>query len=646
MRASLKSIFIFLFFIFVGILSAQNTIAHLEGEALVLPESWSFRYEPAQVLVKVKVEADSTLSFIKVLDEKPELSPLLQEFLSKCKANLLSVSVSPDTELNVIIDLIQVPPAYINLITQGKTSDVKKIELWIEKERKSLSFHQPIQDSVSANVFLALNEPYRSGFFSYSRPQYYNLPNLYGFTLQHSLYSSSFINNLMLGLFNLQEEIMELNAIEKNYPYEVTLSDIEAGIGDYEHLYTRVALKKNNLFDYKDLYLSLDFLTQRGYWLEEDASRNALKLYLSVPLGKTKLNFSWIDLNSKLSMLNLSPEFWLPQNYVVKDHYNALYAAFDWAGPNLAILYEQNDMKSDKFIKDLHNDALHLQAWKNLQMKKIDLALKYEHIFSDYNYETGEQAYKDRAEMQLCWNLNPLKWDMKAELTDFQQVLLATNLSYSLNKFGFGTFAQGSFNELESSLWIPSIYNESDSLRNVQIREINNVGVYTGYSLNPNIFISLSLGRKTIENIYPELETEFKEEKKLPYIRLGGKLNKIWNKWEIQWQPSLTWQSNVEGLFEEPEFEGSSYLNLFYHLPYNNAIFSGFSLIGHSGYWNSDTSTFYIDSSSIIDLWAGVQISNRFEFQVSYKNLMDTSIYGVYPVPPSIYASVRWFFLN
>jgi len=450
----------------------------------------------------------------------------------------------------------------------------------------------------------------------------------------------------MLGLFNLQEEIMELNAIEKNYPYEVTLSDIEAGIGDYEHLYTRVALKKNNLFDYKDLYLSLDFLTQRGYWLEEDASRNALKLYLSVPLGKTKLNFSWIDLNSKLSMLNLSPEFWLPQNYVVKDHYNALYAAFDWAGPNLAILYEQNDMKSDKFIKDLHNDALHLQAWKNLQMKKIDLALKYEHIFSDYNYETGEQAYKDRAEMQLCWNLNPLKWDMKAELTDFQQVLLATNLSYSLNKFGFGTFAQGSFNELESSLWIPSIYNESDSLRNVQIREINNVGVYTGYSLNPNIFIRLSLGRKTIENIYPELETEFKEEKKLPYIRLGGKLNKIWNKWEIQWQPSLTWQSNVEGLFEEPEFEGSSYLNLFYHLPYNNAIFSGFSLIGHSGYWNSDTSTFYIDSSSIIDLWAGVQISNRFEFQVSYKNLMDTSIYGVYPVPPSIYASVRWFFLN
>lgn len=48
----------------------------------------------------------------------------------------------------------------------------------------------------------------------------------------------------MLGLFNLQEEIMELNATEKYYPYEVTLSDIEAGIGDYEHLYTRVALKR------------------------------------------------------------------------------------------------------------------------------------------------------------------------------------------------------------------------------------------------------------------------------------------------------------------------------------------------------------------------------------------------------------------
>lgn len=646
MRLSFKSIFLILFIILTGVLPAQNIAAHLEGEALVLPESWPFRYDPAQVMVQVKVEADSILSFIKVLDEKPELTSLLEEFLSSRKANQLSIPASAGTELNVIIDIIQVPPAYINLITQGKTRDVKNIELWIEKERKSLSFHQPIQDSVSANGFLALNEPYRSGFFSYSRSQYYNLPHLYGFKLQHSLYSSSFINNLMLGLFNLQEEIMELNATEKYYPYEVTLSDIEAGIGDYEHLYTRVALKKNNLFDYKDLYLSLDFLTQTGYWLEEDASRNALKLYLSVPIAKTKLNFSWIDLNSKLSMLNLSPEFWLPQNYIVKDHYRALYAGFNWVGPDLALFYEQNDIKSDKFIKTLHNDALHLQAWKDLQLQKIDLSLKYEHIFSDRNYETGEKDYQDRAEMKFSWNLKPLKWDIKAELTDFKQVQLATDLSYQFRKLSLGAMAFGNFNPAQSSFWIPSIYNEADSLRNVQIREINNAGVYTRYSLNPNTFISLSLGRKTIENIYPELETEFKEEKKLPYIRLGGKLNKIWNKWEIQWQPSLTWQSNFEGLFEEPEFEGSSYLNLFYHLPYNNAIFSGFSLIGHSGYWNSDPSTFYIDSSSIIDLWAGIQIGNRFEFQVSYKNLMDTSIYGVYPVPSSLHASLRWFFLN
>ena len=74
-------------------LSAQNTIAHLEGEALVLPESWSFRYDPAQVLVKIKVEADSTLSLIKVMDGKEELTSLIQEFLSRCKANLLSIPV-------------------------------------------------------------------------------------------------------------------------------------------------------------------------------------------------------------------------------------------------------------------------------------------------------------------------------------------------------------------------------------------------------------------------------------------------------------------------------------------------------------------------------------------------------------------------
>lgn len=646
MRVSLKSICFFLFLFLAGMLYAQNTTAHLEGEALVLPESWSFRYDPAQVLVKIKVEADSTLSLIKVMDGKEELTSLIQEFLSRCKANLLSIPVSLDTEVNVVIDLIQVPPSYITYMTQGKTGNLKDIEKWIAEERKSLSFHQPSQDSVSANGFTSLKEPYRSGYFFYSRPRYDDYPALYGFKLQNSLYSSSFFQNLTLGFFDFEEEIMELNGTEKYYPYQATLSDIEVGIGDYEHLFTRVALKKNNLFEYKDLYLSLDFLTQTGYWLEEDASRNALKLNLSVPIGKTNLNFSWLDQNSKLSMLSLRPEFWLPQNFIVKDHYNVLYAGFNWIGPNLAILYEQNDIKSDKFIKNLHNEALHLQAWKDLQIQKVELALKYEHIISDYNYETGEPDYKDRAEMQFRWNRNPIKWDWKTELTDFQQVQVATDFSYSFNKFRFGAFACGNFNPLESSFWIPSIYSETDSLRNVQIREINNAGVYTSYSFKAPSYLTLSLGRRIVEDIYPEMETELKEKKELFYIKFVAELDKIWDKWEIKWQPALIWQNNYAGLFEEPEFEGCSYLNLFYHLPYNNALFAGFSLSGHSGYWNSDPSTFFVDSSSIVDLWAGVQISNRFEFQVTYKNLMDTSIYGVYPVPPSIYASVRWFFLN
>jgi len=48
----------------------------------------------------------------------------------------------------------------------------------------------------------------------------------------------------------------------------------------------------------------------------------------------------------------------------------------------------------------------------------------------------------------------------------------------------------------------------------------------------------------------------------------------------------------------------------------------------------------------VIDIWAGVKIGRRFDFQVTYKNLLDSRIYEAEPLPGSLQASLRWYFLN
>jgi hypothetical protein len=55
---------------------------------------------------------------------------------------------------------------------------------------------------------------------------------------------------------------------------------------------------------------------------------------------------------------------------------------------------------------------------------------------------------------------------------------------------------------------------------------------------------------------------------------------------------------------------------------------------------------YLIEASTVLDVFAGVRISKLFDFNVSVKNLLSTSIYGLYPIPLSIHANVRWFFIN
>lgn len=623
-------------------LHAGEAAFRLEGERLVLPDYWSYRYDPPEVLIRVKVMPDSSLSLVDILDGKQELIPYLADHLSVHKyplADSLGISQEFDALLG-IEQVIEPGPE-----TAPAAEILPKIKAWITQAREEYNFRKPTRDPGTVSGLNFTPEPYRAGFFSYRRfsestPLYIN-----GFQPHNSIHSQALHENYCQGLLPWQETAWGMACTEWDYPHEVTLSDIEVGIGDFEHLTGRGALRKNRLFGVEDLYLSLDFLVQSGYWLEQDSGRNAFKLYLSAPLGKTTLQLGFADLNSQLSMHTLKPEYWRTQNFTVERRYRTLYAA--WRSPwiNVALFNENDTSRADEFYQTLRNDALHLKAWETFNYRDYGVTAFYEHSFANRNFTLYPEDHEQLAGLELRSASPLLAGELKAELYDLERLSLSGDVFHAWEKFDLGGVFRFRDHPSEFHLSVPNIYGETDSLRRVELREKRNLGGYLRYRPNADSRILLNAGSRNIFQQGWNAENITAGSREVTYLRLGAELRQTWKQWQLDWFPSFTWQ-NIDLLFEEAEFQYQSHLGLTRLLSHDNALFAGFSLTGHSGYLSSDPTYFEVQTSAIADVWAGVRITERFELTVTYKNLADSAIYGVYPLPPSLHASLRWFFLN
>ncbi|MDD3144020.1 MAG: hypothetical protein PHG32_07470, partial [Candidatus Cloacimonetes bacterium] len=130
------------------------------------------------------------------------------------------------------------------------------------------------------------------------------------------------------------------------------------------------------------------------------------------------------------------------------------------------------------------------------------------------------------------------------------------------------------------------------------------------------------------------------------YLRFSARIDQTWNNWNLDWQPGIVWQGGYQDLFNEPKLRWQSHLNLSRLLSHHNALCAGFSLLGHSSFVTPDSDWTVREEALIIDLWAGVRIGTRFEFQITYKNLLNSGIYGADALPGSLQAALRWYFLN
>lgn len=475
------------------LLSAQETPLRLGGRAFILPEDWPHQYDPPEVLFRAKVNPDSTLGLVRVLDGKTELEPLINQHLAGYEYVASTDSLST-TEFDAILDILQAPETTSALDKKAQATLLQEIEDWIDKDRESLNFHQPARSPSDYNGLNAVSEPYRSGFYFVSLPEADVSRTLNGFQQRESFYLPAYADLQSLGFLQSQDSNLDLAYESKPYPYQVTLSEIEVGIGDYEQLFARGALRKNRLFGVERLQLGFSFLIQDGTWLGRDSGREALALDLSVPLGKSTLDLGFADHRTELSQRYLRPEYWRSQDFSVERRYSAIYAA--WKSPwlNLALLNETDSSEADVFRAALHNDALRLQAWETVRFGILGLTALYERVFANHDSGNYPENYTDFASLKLRLDSSKVKAQAKVDIYDFENLQASADLAYSFGKLSIGTIAALRYNDSEPRLWVPGIYDDADSLRRVGISEKQNLGLYLNWHLGHNSMLSLGSG--------------------------------------------------------------------------------------------------------------------------------------------------------
>ena len=294
-------------------LSAQAEPLRWGEGVLELPEFWHKTYDPPQVLARVILNPDSTMSLLRIMDGKDELVPYVEDFLQRQgKAPQDSLFYSTrERDLLIVIYQPYTPDrdlaglGYEEEPVRQFTFTPEDIDNWIDRKRTDTSLQLPVWDPARMSVFNRLPEPYRFGAFFSGERGTYDALRIRGFRPPQSQFGGMFHASLFNCLYQDEATTFQQNFTQGAYPYEVPLTDIEGGLGAFDHRYARGSLRKNRFIGVDSLQVAFDFNVQNGLWEELNGANTSLKSWISVPLGKSSLELEYADWASDVSMFQL-----------------------------------------------------------------------------------------------------------------------------------------------------------------------------------------------------------------------------------------------------------------------------------------------------------------------------------------------------
>lgn len=639
--------------LFCGLIWADSQPPRL-GTHLVLPAGWPVYYEPPEVLLRVVVNPDSSLSLAGVIDGKDELDPLLVEYLKQF--DYIPAGDSLSLEPFAVIVPIHQPDESQFLDKRARQELLEEIETWIANDRASHNLHSPTFPPTQMSGLNFRSEPYRSGFYFWGYPHQSQGLSVNGFEPRSFIFSPVWNEHLVHGFMQHGESALGLDYVDKIYPYEATLSEVEAGLGGGNLFFARGLLKKTGVLGVNGMRMGFGFLIQDGDWFGLDSGHEGLALDFGVPLGKTDLSFSYQSHRTQMTQRLLKPEFWLPQedDFTVERRYQSLQA--QWTSPwlNLALQAESDHAESAQFISEIQAKTLRLQAWENLRFGPLGLKILYEGMLSDTDLNFMDNVSDHLAGLELDFEKGAISLETGVELEDFKELNASADLGFKLGKVRLGAFGAFSQAPKDPVLYVSNPYLSESFLPRVEIHENYRAGLQMDWFFAKNSQLSISAGRRSVFNHYPpELQPQDQDFAKIEenplFLHFARKWDETWGAWKLDRQSGATVQTvqfGLEELLYEPVVILQDHFNLYRLLSHNNALFAGLSVQGYMTYFGQLSSLIKPDASFIADFWAGVQIGKRFEFQLSYKNAFNGSFYFIPPIPATLQGSLRWYFLN
>ncbi|MFO7659432.1 MAG: hypothetical protein R6V77_00800 [Candidatus Cloacimonadaceae bacterium] len=659
-----RLVIILLLALAAGILSAQEsgfTPPFLASEALLeLPSDWVEDYSPAETVILVSIKADSTTTLVKILDGKTELQPLIENLIPTLQFIPAFVEGNAiDASLTLKLSLVkrqQTRSPYLKAVSDSlRQVDKAVLDNWINRQRKSENLQQIFSSDTSAEDVFApqtYDTLYRTNFFMMglnSRP-YVIMKD--GFLQPARLCYNAPAFQLLSNFRSVQTEGSLISFANEKYDLPVMLTDVYAGLGDYEFNFARVQVVKNHLLGVEDFYTEVGLLVQNGYWQEVISDQTSTRAFLSLPILGTKLSANYEKYDLNIPSTTLLPGLQSNSLFQIGQKLSSLYVK--WQLPWLTLGWQTETEKFSSF------GNMTAQEYKSSQLL---LARDYKTKFADAGL-TYQYNYKnDLPELQQLYqyNLRPehqvlLKVDKKIADFDYETQAAVSEEGLDLVNLeaGYTSFIGrlgavfAAYNGVTDTKTDNYLY--ADSVLSFPTAFIKNkVGLNYKFKQEPSRmglnfeFGSKNLSTSRYDYVVNDVVTSdfacFYAEALLQYsLSLG--------RYTFSYEQTQQWDQYHKEMLEQPEFQGQARFEVTRDMGYENTLSGGMNLTGHSDYRMADKTFYPVFGAIVADAWLGVKITDLFEFQLMMKNLGGNILYGLSPHPRTILGTIHWFYLN
>lgn len=629
-----------------GLLPAQ-TISIPDGPPLILPSSWPYVYDPPQVHVRIAVNPDSTISLISILGSEQELRPLVQEYLDIHGGKLIYANALPDPVLvDTIIYLDRQVTEYSTKISEAELR--VQIEEWITQQRKSKS---PYSLWGVSDYYPGLSPMlYRNEYNAIGLNRGYSKIKLKRSLLPVSMMSDVLYQGYFQAFYQDSVRLGDQDFDESRYHYPVTVTDLQAGMGDYEQRFARVSLKKNDLLGVGDMYYAFDLLAANGWWADASTAQTSMRHLLNIPIGPVEVELEYANYAQDIAMQQLRPVYWQGTVFPIEHRFRWLNAAIQSPYLDVSITSILDEARSTSFSVNPKNHVTLYKAGKGLVFGISSIRAAYEYAQRDTNISLAPDRSRPDYEhlIQAEYDLTGKAFSsaVEAGLYDWENPYLQARAVAQIGKITAGARFRKDFYDPMPQTSFPDIFTGTGTISGADIMYPQEYALQIGFVPYQARKISMELGRRKVRNYIPSGGSDVLVEAEPLFAGMNVSAVFPMGDFWLEWSQDLAWTQQAEQIRELPQWTFTGDICLTRSLNWDNALFAGLSCTGHSSYTSSHASAFLADTSSIWDARVGVRISKLFEISVAYRNFTDSTIYGAYPIPPTLQASLRWFYLN